>query len=141
MKTFTATDIAEFVLRHYPAAKKWPKLDDWINWEMEHDFCFLVGDDDHQLRGVLFIRPVLDPIRAHFSQLYFDEEGDTMFIDLAVAQPPIRDVLQCLAFAVIRRFGIRAKFARRHPTKMPVVKSVKFHIVDRLLKEGVLHGT
>lgn len=118
MRKFNEKDIAAFIRKHYRQAGDWPGLENWVAWNIEQGFCLLAGDDNDAIVGLLLVRPVFEPCP---SSLEFDPEGDTYFIDLCVALPPKRQTLQGLGFALLKRFGMRDKFAFQRQGVGPVI--------------------
>jgi len=118
---YTAAELAEFILEHYRQAAGWGKLEEWVNWNIEQGFCLLVGDiETERLTGLALVRPVMNPQDAKCS-LDFDPEGDTYFVDLCIALPPVRQTLQGLGFALLKRFGMRDKIAFQRHGLGPVI--------------------
>lgn len=121
---FTDKQIAAFVVKNYPRAKEWEfeALRRWIAWNIKEGFCLLVGED-YKLMGMALMRPTMTPEKCPNNQ-DFDQEGDTLFVDLVVTLKPKRELLQCLGFALLERFGQRSKLAFQRHGIGPV------HVVD-----------
>ena len=123
MKRFTVLQIMQFILVHYARARDWnaPQLFNWICWNIEHGFCLLVGDDD-KIQGLAFVRTMmLKDCAKEMHTLYFDPEGDTYFVDLAIAPNPKLQALQALGFAGHKRFGQRDYIAYQRQGEGPVI--------------------
>lgn len=134
---FSSTQIAKFVVANYDRANEWPfeQLRRWIAWNMKEGFCLLVGGPKI-ITGMMLIRPVLHP-ELYIHNSHYDQEGDTLLIDLCVAVKPKIESLQCLAFATIERFGQRDKIAfQKHGTGPLIVTSMHEHR-RKLLRERV----
>lgn len=136
MTKVTPLEILEFIVTHYKRAKDWdkPSLYNWICWNLENGFCLLVGDKSG-LTGLAFVRTMM--MRDSATQktgLHFDPEGDTYFVDLAIAKAPKLPVLQALGFAGHKRFGQRDYIAfQRHGKGSVMITNAKRHR-DRILR-------
>lgn len=134
-KKFTQHDVGKFVVKHYPRAREWDfeHLCNWIAWNMGEGFCMLVGDG-RKLAGILLLRPVMNP-QACIGNRDFDPEGDTLLVDLAVTAKPKREILQCLAIAVLKRFGQRSKLAFQKHAVGPIFITDAIEHRRKLLRE------
>lgn len=137
---FTVPQIMQFILQHYDRARDWDstQLFNWICWNISQGFCLLVGEGNH-IFGLMLVRPTMHPCSDCVGTLEFDPEGDTYFIDLAIATKPRRAVLQALTFAVLHRFGQRDKAAWQHHGIGPVIV-VDAHEHRRRLLRSLYYG-
>jgi hypothetical protein len=140
MKT-PAEQISEFICRHYERARTWhPRnLEGWIEWNIEQRFCITARcEKTNEILGLIIVRPVMHPELA-IGNKDFDVEGDTYFVDMAIALPPKLPVLQVLGFAVLQRFGMRDKIAFQRNGVGPVIVS-DAHEHRRKLLRSTTHG-
>lgn len=135
---FTVPQIMQFILQHYDRARDWDAsmLFNWICWNIEQGFLFLTGDD--KLTGILIARTTMNP-QDCVGSLDHDPEGDTYFIDLAIAINPKRESLQALAFDLLRRFGQRYKLAFQRQGTGPVIVT-DAHLHRKKLLRILHHG-
>ena len=103
--------LAWFVWRHYPPAKDWGRdiLRRWIDWAYSHGFTAAFKDENETVVALGIARPVMDVEEARYFADYYDDEGHTIFIDLAIA--PTTRVFKGLGILMKRRFGVREKIA------------------------------
>lgn len=113
MKTFE--QLANFILAHYPPYRKWDRdiFNRWLRWNLSQGFVLCVIDEKNEVAGVAVCRPIMkkDWIGDEFYN--FDPEGDSIYVDLAIALQPL--VIQGLVFAAIQRFGMRPFVAWKRP--------------------------
>lgn len=108
-------------MRHYPMAAGWEEkaLVNWVSWAIKEGFLFMTGHE-REIAGLAIVRPTMTPHKMP-NNLEFDQEGDTYYVDLAIALSPRRDVLQALCFSVLKRFGMRDKIAFQRQGVGPVL--------------------
>ncbi len=125
---FTSTDIANFICANYERANEWPFNDlvEWIKWFTKERFVLTIGNGP-KMWGVIMVRPTLEPWNC-LGNTDYDQEGDCLYIDIAVAMSPKRDVLQAMGFALLKRFGERSKIAfHRHGVGPLIITSFAEH--------------
>lgn len=127
-------EITDFILAHYPPYRGWDReiLLQWVDWHNGHGFIQCVLNDDETLAGIAVCRPVMKPEQGGEPYL-FDQEGDCIFVDLAIATK--KWAIQGLVFAAIKRFGMRNWIAWA-PDPYNVIEC---HDADRFCRL-ILHG-
>ena len=101
--------IIKFILAHYPPALEWDQIAfyKWIQWSLGESFLVTVLDNNDEMVGL----GVAHPIMHDQGEDSLDQEGDTVFVDLAIALN--YEAFQMLGFAFIDRFGAREYVAWR----------------------------
>ncbi len=141
MTTVTTDEIVAFVLHNYKLSRTWKIISffSWVSWMQEHGFCLTIADGD-KLAAVLFVRPVMHAEQADNEPFYFDNEGDSIFVDIAIAAIPRKRAMQAFAIAVKQRFGLRDKLIRRDRDNPLVVKDLKKYYFSVTKKNPNLNG-
>ena len=132
--------LAWFVWRNYPPAKDWGReiLMRWLDWAYSHQFTAAFKDENETVVALGIARPVMDVEEARYFADAYDDEGHTIFVDLAIA--PDSRVFKGLGVLMRRRFGVRDKIAfMRWPD--PTVRSYNYRRMMQLtMRKETAHG-
>jgi hypothetical protein len=103
----TVEQLGAFILAHYPRYRKWDRdiFNRWLQWNISQGFVQCVIGDGEELVGLTVCRPIMRKDWMGDEFYNFDPEGDTVYVDLAIALKPF--VIQGLVFAGLKRFGMR----------------------------------
>jgi hypothetical protein len=114
MTSISLTEVADFILGYDLIYRTWERdsLLDWLRWHSAQGFILRALGDNGELLGIAIVRPMMrKECYSERLSYHFDNEGDTYFVDLAIAARPKLKVLQALGFAGLRRFGARKYMA------------------------------
>ena len=131
--------LAWFVWRHYPPAKDWGRelVRKWLAWACSEGFVGVILYRRERIIGCGIARPVMLAELAGYDRGYFDNEGDCMFVDLAVA--PTTAVFKQLSILMRKRFGIRDRIAFKRGDALVRVYPYRTLMRRHLFRKDIVH--
>lgn len=101
-------ELTAFTLEHYPISQLWKSgtVRNWLAWASSKNFLIVARDED-KVVGLAIARPLSHVDEHTKSSDECDEDGDNIFIDLAIADS--KPVQQAIGFGIVSRFGANRK--------------------------------
>ena len=76
--------LEEFIMEHYPNAISWEHLREWVQWFVSHDMYSLIVDENNEIVGVGFARPIKNPLDG-MKDYEYNPFGEIVFLDLVIS--------------------------------------------------------
>lgn len=129
-------DVVPFVHSHYPESTVWKEgvLENWLTIAAMNGYLMLALNDEEEPVGLIIARTV-DKIPAKMDRNPFDEDGQIIYVDFAIA--PNKQVLSALAWAVLQRYGLRKILAYRknaHQPETSPLDDIRVHDTGKVAK-------